>query len=198
MALFDSLNKMAKNLGEMAEGAVENGKLNIKIMEEKTKLNEAYLQLGETVYQQAKTGEDKSVEINNLLIRIDDHHAAIAAAQAPAPQPASAYAPQAPAAPAMQPASEPVYEAPEEVPAAEEAPVPAPEPAAEAVAMDVPTEEPAEEPVPVMEVIPEPDPAPAEPAPAPAAPAGPKFCGGCGSRLDPGARFCGNCGSPVA
>ena len=185
MALFDSLNKMAKNLGEMAEGAVENGKLNIKIMEEKTKLNEAYLQLGETMYQQAKTGEDKSVEINNLLIRIDDHHAAIAAAQAPAPQPAPAYAPQAPAAPAMQPA-------------AEEAPVPAPEPAAEAVAMDVPAEEPAEELVPVMEDIPEPDPAPAEPAPAPAAPAGPKFCGGCGSRLDAGARFCGNCGTPVA
>jgi len=172
MALFDSLNKMAKNLGEMAEGAVENGKLNIKIMEEKTKLNEAYLQLGETVYQQAKTGEDKSVEINNLLIRIDDHHAAIAAAQAPAPQPAPAYAPQAPAAPAMQPA-------------AEEVPVSAPEPAAEAVVMDVPAGDPAEEPV------------PAEPAPAPAAPAGPKFCGGCGAKLDPGARFCGSCGTPV-
>ena len=79
MALFDSLNKMAKNLGEMAGDAMENGKLNMKIMEEKGKLNEAYMLLGETMYQQAKSGEDKSKEINDLLIRIDDHHQAIEA-----------------------------------------------------------------------------------------------------------------------
>ena len=81
MALFDSLNKMAKNLGEMAGDAMENGKLNMKIMEEKGKLNEAYMLLGETMYQQAKSGEDKSKEINDLLIRIDDHHQAIEAAK---------------------------------------------------------------------------------------------------------------------
>ena len=114
MALFDSLNKMAKNLGEMAGDAMENGKLNMKIMEEKGKLNEAYMLLGETMYQQAKSGEDKSKEINDLLIRIDDHHQAIEAAkqqvevnkaetnQQAAPAPAPAWDAQTQPAPAAE------------------------------------------------------------------------------------------------
>ncbi len=166
MALFDSLNKMAKNLGEMAGDAMENGKLNIKIMEEKAGMTEAYAQLGEVVYNQYKTGEDQSPRIMELIAKIDGHKQAIEAAQAPAPQPAPAYTAPAPAygTPQAAPAA----------PAAEEAP--AAEPACEEPVCEAPAcEEPACE------------------APA----AAPKFCSGCGAKLDEGARFCGNCGTPA-
>ena len=189
MAFFDKVNKMAKNLGEMAEGAMENGKLNIKIMEEKAGMAEAYAQLGEVVYNQYKTGQDQSARIMELINKIDGHQAAINAAQAPAPQPAPVQS--APAyVPPVQQTPEPAYEVPAEEPVSVMDPVPE--------AADIPTDVPAEEPAPVMEEIPaeipEEDPAP-EPVPAP--PAGPKFCGGCGTKLEPGARFCGSCGTPV-
>ena len=196
MAFFDKVNKMAKNLGEMAEGAMENGKLNMKIMEEKAGMAEAYAQLGEVVYNQYKSGVDQSARIMELINKIDGHQAAINAAQAPAPQPAPvqpapAYAPpvQQAAAEEPVPVMDPVPEAPVEVVCEEE-------PVAEVICEEAaPEAEVQAEPAPVEASAPEPAPVP-EPAPAP--PAGPKFCGGCGSRLDVGARFCGNCGTPVA
>lgn len=187
MAFFDKVNKMAKNLGEMAEGAMENGKLNIKIMEEKAGMAEAYAQLGEVVYNQYKTGQDQSARIMELINKIDGHQAAINAAQAPAPQPAPVQS--APAyVPPVQQTPEPAYEVPAEEPVSVMDPVPE--------AADIPTDVPAEEPAPVMEEIPAEIPE-EDPAPVPAPPAGPKFCGGCGAKLEPGARFCGSCGTPV-
>ena len=105
MAFLDSLNKMAKNLGEMAGDAVENGKLNIKLMEEKGKLTEAYAELGEAVYQQQKGIADNSAKINELILRIDGHTQQIEALQAeqqpaPAAQPAPAWDAPAAEAPA--------------------------------------------------------------------------------------------------
>ncbi len=90
MAFLDSLSKAAKNLGEMAGDAIDNGKLNIKIMEEKAKISEAYAELGQTVYNQYKNGTDESIKINELLQKIDGHNQAIEEAQAQAGQPEQA------------------------------------------------------------------------------------------------------------
>lgn len=112
MAFLDKVNKMAKNLGEMAGDAVENGKLNIKLMEEKGKLAEAYAQLGEAVYQQHKGIADTSQKIEELLVKIDGHTQQIEALQAEQQQPAQpAQAAPAPA-PAWDAASQPAPEAP--------------------------------------------------------------------------------------
>lgn len=100
MAFLDKVNKMAKNLGEMAGDAMENGKLNIKLMEEKAALAENYAQLGEAVYQQQKGIADNTEKINQLLLEIDGHHQQIEALQADPVQPAPAQA--APVAPAAE------------------------------------------------------------------------------------------------
>ena len=100
MAFLDKVNKMAKNLGEMAGDAMENGKLNLKLMEERAGLAEAYAQLGEAFYQQQKGTADNTEKINELFLKIDGHHQQIEALQAESASPAPAQAAPAAAGPA--------------------------------------------------------------------------------------------------
>lgn len=70
MAFFDKINQIANSAGEKASGAIEIGKLNVKVSSEEKKITTATVQLGECLLQKLDAGEGFDETIMSLYDQI--------------------------------------------------------------------------------------------------------------------------------
>lgn len=82
MAFFDKLNKMANVATEKASGAIEVGKLNLKINTEEKKIEEATKEIGTCLLRSLDAGQDYDEAIMQLYEEIKTARAAIASIKA--------------------------------------------------------------------------------------------------------------------
>ncbi len=81
MDFFDDVKATASDVGKTvkryAETAIEVSKKKITVIDLKTKLNEAYKDLGKLCYRNSHSEEDLSEAINELIAEIDRINEAI-------------------------------------------------------------------------------------------------------------------------
>ena len=163
MAFFDKLNKLVKDTGDKANELMEIGKLNSKIITEKSAISTVKEQMGEYVWAKYQEGAAFDEQLSEYCASIQASLEAIAELQSQIDAlkaPKEEEAPKAPACPACGTAvSEDAKFCPS-CGAKLEAPAPAEEPAEEA---------PAEIKCPECEA---------------SNPAGTNFCSGCGTKLN--------------
>jgi len=82
MAFLDKLNKMANAATEKASGAIEIGKLNLKINTEEKKIEESTAKIGECLLKSLDAGQDYDEGIMQLYEEIKTARAAIASIKA--------------------------------------------------------------------------------------------------------------------
>lgn len=70
MAFFDKINQLANTAGEKASGAIEIGKLNVKVSGEEKKITSSTMQLGECLLQKLDAGEGFDESIMSLYAQI--------------------------------------------------------------------------------------------------------------------------------
>jgi outer membrane murein-binding lipoprotein Lpp len=95
--LFDRLNQELEAFGKKAQAALDEGKLQIELLRQRRKRDNAARDLGLLIYKRERSGEVEQRRIDALLIRLDDLEAEIARVEAqvaearrqpPAPVPA--------------------------------------------------------------------------------------------------------------
>ena len=78
MGVLDKLKSIGASIAETADDAVETGKVKSKIKDENKAIQEAFAQIGETVYTKIKNGELAQIaEVDEKITAIDDHLAQI-------------------------------------------------------------------------------------------------------------------------
>jgi len=82
MAFFDKLNDLANAAGEKASGALEIGKLNLKLNSEEKKITEATEAIGACLLRSLDAGQDYDEAIMALYQEIKASRASIASMQA--------------------------------------------------------------------------------------------------------------------
>lgn len=217
MALFDKIGDFARNIGDKTSDAIETGKLNSKINQEKNLAAEEWKKIGEFYYNFYINGSEVAPEVTEFCEAAKAHLAAAEEAKSEIER--------------IKAENEAAAKAAAEAKAAEEAiaSAPIPEASQQTVAELTCTECGAEIPegrkfcseCGAKVVIPEPEPAAnvcpncgaaiAEgkkfcgecgtkieiPEPAEPEPPKPKICTGCGAEIPEGRKFCGECGTKV-
>jgi hypothetical protein len=76
--LFDRLNQELEAFGKKAQAALDEGKLQIELMRQRRKRDNAARDLGLLVYRRERGGEVEQRRVEALLVRLDDLEAEIA------------------------------------------------------------------------------------------------------------------------
>jgi hypothetical protein len=76
--LFDRLNQELEAFGKKAQAALDEGKLQIELMRQRRKRDNAARDLGLLVYKRERGGEVEQRRVDALLVRLDDLEAEIA------------------------------------------------------------------------------------------------------------------------
>lgn len=82
MAFFDKLSDITKNLGEKASEAMETTRLNSKINQEKSSINEKYRQIGQLIYGKYVEGVPVDTDVTEICTGIDENNRIIQDTQA--------------------------------------------------------------------------------------------------------------------
>lgn len=76
--LFDRLNQELEAFGKKAQAALDEGKLQIELMRQRRKRDNAARDLGLLIYKRERGGEVEQRRVDALLVRLDDLEAEIA------------------------------------------------------------------------------------------------------------------------
>jgi hypothetical protein len=76
--LFDRLNQELEAFGKKAQAALDEGKLQIELLRQRRKRDNAARDLGFLIYRRERGGEVEQRRVDALLVRLDDLEAEIA------------------------------------------------------------------------------------------------------------------------
>jgi hypothetical protein len=76
--LFDRLNQELEAFGKKAQAALDEGKLQIELMRQRRRRDNAARDLGLLIYRRERGGEAEPPRMEPLLVRLDDVEAQIA------------------------------------------------------------------------------------------------------------------------
>ena len=75
--LFDRLNQELEAFGKKAQAALDEGKLQIELLRQRRKRDNAARDLGLLIYKRERGGEVEQRRVDALLVRLDDLEAEI-------------------------------------------------------------------------------------------------------------------------
>lgn len=76
--LFDRLNQELEAFGKKAQAALDEGKIQIELLRQRRRRDNAARDLGMLIYRRERGGEAEQRRIDALLVRLDDVEAEIA------------------------------------------------------------------------------------------------------------------------
>lgn len=73
MSLFNTLNTLAKSIGDVTSDAIEGNNINSKLNKEKAEIADIMAEIGEIYYEEYKNGAQIEGVILDLMKRVDTH-----------------------------------------------------------------------------------------------------------------------------